>query len=156
MRDALVLASGVIGVLLLVLGLPALATVAVLRRRRLSHRQLAGATPFPAKGRIEFGDAPGLRGRYPRRWQRAAWIHDVVVFERGWCTPRLVPYAVESTGTLEGSDEGLDQMSLRLYLDSGGVIRLTANARDKTRLVGPFLMAELEASPNKRMMRGHR
>jgi hypothetical protein len=67
-----------------------------------------------------------------------------------------VPHAVESTGTLEGSDEGLQLVSLRLYLDTGAVVRVNANVRDKTALVGPFLMAELTASPNNRMMRGNR
>jgi hypothetical protein len=155
-RDALVQGSLIFGAVVLVLGIPAIAGLAVLRRRRMARRQLAGATPFRCKARIEFGDVPGIRAHYPRRWQRGAWIHDVLLFERGWLTPRLVPHAVESTGTLEGSDQGREQTSLRLYLDSGAVIRVTAHVREKTRLVGPFLMAELAASPNNRLMRGHR
>jgi hypothetical protein len=156
MPDALIAWTQVLGVVVVLLGIPAAVGVGVLRWRRLSARQLSGSTPFRCKARIEFGDVPGVRGHYPRRWQRGAWIHDVVLFERGWLTPRLVPHAVESTGTLEGSDQGREQTSLRLFLASGAVIRVTANVRDKTLLVGPFLMAELEASPNNRLMRGHR
>ena len=145
-----------VGIVLFVLAVPTLIGFAILHRRRSSRRQLGTAVPFRCKVRIEFGDAAGLRSRYPRRWQRGAWFHEVVMFERGWLTPRLVPHAVEATGTLEGSDAGRGFVSLRLYLDGGAVIRVTADARDKTKLVGPFLMAELSATPNNRMTRGHR
>ena len=139
------------------LAVPALIGWAVLRRRHLSRRQLAGAAPFRCKARLELGDATEVRPHFSRRWQRAAWVHDVLLLEHGWLTPRLVPHPVESTGALEGSDEGRGFTSLRLYLDGGAVIRVTAAVRDRTHLVGPFLLAELLAtSPNNRMMRGHR
>ena len=142
--------------LIAVLGVATAAGLAVLRRRHLSRRQLGRNVPFRCKARVELGDAPWLRAAYGRHWRRAAWVHDVLLVEHGWLTPRLVPHAVESTGTLEASDEGLRHVSLRLYLDDGAVIRLSAAARDRTTLVGPFLMAELAASPNNRLMRGNR
>jgi hypothetical protein len=146
-----------IAIVFLVLGVAAVSGWAVLRRRHVAHRQLGGAVPFRCKARLELGDAAGLRPRFPHRWRRGAWVHDVLLLEHGWFTPRLVPYAVESTGALEASDEGPAFTSLRLYLDGGAVIRVTAAVRDKTHLVGPFLLAELlAASPNNRMMRGHR
>ena len=51
----------------------------------------------------------------------------------------------------------LDQMGQRpVLLNTLRSVRVTANVRDKTALVGPFLMAELTASPNNRLMRGNR
>jgi hypothetical protein len=150
------MSSALVAALIAVLGVAVTVGVAVLRRRHVAHRQLGGAVPFRCKARLELGEAPGLRTGYRRRWQRAAWVHDVLLLEHGWLSPRLVPHGVESTGTLEASDEGLQLASLRVHLDDGAVIRLTANVRDRTALVGPFLMAELAAPPNNRLMRGNR
>jgi hypothetical protein len=92
------------------------------------------------------------------RWQRhrvrAAWVHDVLLVQRGVLRPRTVVLAVRRPDRPirpvgPGEVPGLrrDRVVLSLLLDDGQVVDLAARQRDLTALAGPFLVAAITALP---------
>jgi hypothetical protein len=129
--------------LLLVLAIPvgvilgALLTTMVGKRR--FHRT-KGA--FRTKLSVESGAVPGFRrGRRPYAvW--AYWVHGVLVVRRGVFSSRTDHLLASSAGDVRPVSN--DRVSVHLRLDSGAGLVLVAAESDLGKLVGPFLMAELE------------
>jgi hypothetical protein len=95
--------------------------------------------------------------RWPRRRVRAAWVHDVLLVQRGVVRPRTevfaacgAPHGVRRTGRCEVSGLGADPVALTLRLDAGGIVDVAARGRDATALAGPFLVAVLSGMPRAR------
>ncbi len=105
-----------------------------------------GEDSFRCRMRVEWGLVNGLEHAYPRRWQHAVWVHDVLLVRRGRVFVRILPLPVEAAEVL--SDISDDLVVLRLRLDDGAVVAAMAERHMATALVGPFLMAELEHMNN--------
>ena len=130
-------------VLVLACGLPVCLLLGAWAAAWHARRQFAqGEGSFRCKALVDAGVVPGLRWRYPRRWQVGRWVHNVLLLQRGRLFPQLHPLAVRSAERMSRTFG--DLVALRLILDDGSVITVTADRKAMDFLVGPFLMAELD------------
>ena len=109
----------------------------------LSGRRFGRAKDsFRCKAWVESGLVASLGRKCGRRWMRAAWVHDVLILQPGRVFARVRHLPVRSAEAV--CAEGGGTLSVRLRLDDGPLIALRCREADLTRVVGPFLMAELE------------
>src|SRR3954447_9389793 len=113
-------------------------TAAAYTRRQFARRDGS----FRCKALVDAGVVAGLRWRYPRRWQTGHWEHDVLLLQRGRLLVQVQPLSVRSAERMSRTFG--DLVALRLVLDDGSVITVTAAHKTMEQLVGPFLMAELD------------
>src|SRR4051794_18672641 len=129
--------------LVLLIGLPLCLLLGTLPGPIVSRRTWARQPgSFRATVRIESGKVRGLRQGRRRKHYVAVWYHDVLIIRRGLIVVRFYPLAAREAAGVTGVAG--DMVSMRLRLDEGGVIVVTAQRRAMSRMVGPFLMAELE------------
>lgn len=134
-------------VALALIALLACLLVGAVRVRMLASRQPgAGEDSFRCRVRVEWGLVNGLRHAYPRRWQRAVWVHDVLLLRHGRVFVRVVPLAAQAAEAVR--DVSDDLVELRLRLDDGTVVAVMGERPMTAALVGPFLLAELEHMNN--------
>lgn len=106
---------------------------------------------FRCNLRVQSGVVPGLGERWPRGASYAVWAHDSLVVCRGrWRVSTLVLPTSAAEGSLETADGGLPTsrstgaVALTLRLDSGSRVRVVAPADERSKLAGPYLVADLQ------------
>jgi hypothetical protein len=109
-------------------------------RRRLRR------TPGVFRCRVRAG-GPMFESRWPRTMRYGCWVHDVLLVRRGPTLARCEALAVSNvTGpvvsvTIKGLGER--PVWLRLHLDDGRLVDLTARNGDVSSAIGPFMVASL-------------
>ena len=134
-----------------VLGCALWSAVAVLAAVSWRHRRRLRRTGESFRCRVwSLGGLRPIRHRSTMASERAVWVHDVLLVQRGWLFPRLVVLPVrfpeESMRfAAPGEVTGLGRMPLamELRLDDGRVVAVAAANRDRTPLAGPFLAAAI-------------
>jgi hypothetical protein len=125
-----------------------------------SHRAIRLQEPFACKLRRERPIARHGRRRWSRRNARAAWVHDVLLVQRGRLMGRTSVLAVREVGSTlreTGTDEvaglGPRPLVLTVWPDDGPPLDLAAAGTDRASLVGPFLAAAIPGLPEGRKER---
>ncbi len=120
-----------------------------------SRRNLSEAdSTFRCKLRLVKGIQPDLP-LGPHR-MRGAWVHDVLLVRHGLSRVhalgvRFPEDSVRRAAYGEASGLGAGPVRLRLKLDGGAVVELTAPAKARTAIAGPFLVAAVQGfSPGPR------
>ena len=129
--------------LILVLVIPVCILLGALPMPLLSRRTFRRTKGlFRCKASVESGVVPWLGRHRGRRWWRGAWAHDVLILQRGWFFGSLRHVPVRSAEGVRPDKD--DMVTVRLRIDDGPVIALWCKEADLSKVVGPFLMAELE------------
>jgi len=129
--------------LLPVLAIPVVVVLGALFPPLMSRRRFRRTNgAFPCKLKVESGVVQEWRRRRRPYSVVALWVHDVVVLRGGVFSMRSDHLAVRSADHVR--PEYNDMVSVRLTLDTEQVIVLVADDGDLSKLVGPFLIAELE------------
>jgi hypothetical protein len=115
---------------------------------------------FRAPGRPVAGFTP----RWDRRRTNAAWVHDVLLAQRGLFWPRVVALPVripeDSIRHLPAEDVrglGSAPQVLGLRLDDGQLVEVATASAAHSVVVGPFIaaaMTGLPTAPSERRRRG--
>jgi hypothetical protein len=91
---------------------------------------------------------------WPRRKVRAAWVHDVLLVQRGIVRPRTLvlaaagcDQAVRTTCRVEVRRLGTHPVVLLVRLDDGRTVEVAARQGDTGVLAGPFLTAAIRNLP---------
>jgi hypothetical protein len=92
--------------------------------------------------------------RWPRRKVRAAWVHDVLLVQRGIVRPRTVALAagachraIRTADRCEVARLGTDPVVLSVRLDDWRTVEVAARRRDTAALAGPFVAAAMRSLP---------
>jgi hypothetical protein len=112
-----------------------------------SHRR-AEKRPgsFPCKVRVVKGRVAGFRDKWPRRYARAFWLHDVLFVQRGFGRLKMVLLPVEqplSDVKADGGPRDHPSASMRLRLDDGAEVVAMVPALAREQLAGPYLTAAI-------------
>jgi hypothetical protein len=112
-----------------------------------------GRHAFRAKMRSPDKSWP-VPPQWPRRRVRAAWVHDVLLVQRGLLRPRTVAlpvrgpdHPIRAAGRIELAGLGSLPVVITLRLDDGRMVDIAAREADRTALAGPFLAAAISGLP---------
>jgi hypothetical protein len=142
------------GVLLVLLVLALCAVVTLLAARFANARSgLPGAT-FPCRLRPAGRLGHQRPGSWPRRRWRGAWVHDVLLLERGVLLRRITSLSVRmpeealrSAWPGEVRGLGRDPLVVLLRLDDDSLVEVAAASEHCADLVGPFKAAVIPGLP---------
>jgi hypothetical protein len=115
---------------------------------------MAGTT-FPCRVRPAGRLGHQRPGCWPRERWRGAWVHDVLLLERGVLLRRITSLAVRmpeeplrnaSPGEVRGL--GRDPVVVLLRLDDDNLVEVAAASEHRADLVGPFGAAAIPGLPH--------